>query len=65
MHFTRNMLPILGVMWHGFSNERDAIRFARWAEKETAKDEYPCDAYVWLENDRPEHERWQVKVVNW
>ena len=65
MQFDRNMLPALGVIWRGFANELEAKRFARWAENETRHDQWPCEAYVWREDDRPADERWQVKVVNW
>lgn len=58
--YDRNMLPILGVCWHRFSTLRDAMAFAKWAEKTTRKDQYPCDAYV-LEDDG----EYEVKVVNW
>jgi hypothetical protein len=65
MQFHRNMLPSLGVSYHGFETYHEARRFAAWAQRVTRLDRYPCDAYVTRENDRQEWERWQVKVTNW
>ncbi len=65
MQFDRNMLPLLGVTWRHFSTEREAMAFARWAENETARDEYPCEAFVTIETDMPADERYCVKVRNW
>lgn len=60
--FNRDMLPILGVTWREFDNEREAVRFAKWAERTTRNDQYPCDAYAY----QNEHtKKWEVKVVNW
>lgn len=60
--FNRDMLPILGVTWREFDSEREAVRFAKWAERTTRNDQYPCDAYAY----QNEHtKKWEVKVVNW
>lgn len=65
MEFHRNMLPGLGVVCHGFQTYHEARRFASWAQRVTRFDQYPCDAHVAREDDRPEWDRWQVKVSNW
>jgi hypothetical protein len=65
MHFDRNMLPLLGVTWRYFPTKHDALAFAQWAEHETAQDEYPCEAFVTIEDDRPTDERYCVMVRNW
>lgn len=60
--FTRDMLPILGVSWREFDTEKEAVRFAKWAERTTRNDRYPCDAYAYVN----EHtKKWEVKCVNW
>lgn len=63
--FNRNMLPLLGVTWNRFSTQREAMAFAKWAEKETKNDQYPCEAFVIRDDDLPEEERFEVKVRNW
>jgi len=63
--FDRSMLPILGVRWERFSTEREAQRFARWAERETRRDYYPCEAFVTRDDDASPEDRWEVKVRNW
>lgn len=63
--FDRNMLPCLGVTWTRFSNQREAARFARWAESETRRDEYPCEAFVTFDETADCGEQWEVKVRNW
>jgi len=65
MNFNRNMLPILGVNWHYFDNEKDALAFADWAETETENSNRPCESTVEICEDRPPHERYEVKVSNW
>lgn len=62
--FSRNMLPTLGVMWHQFTTFREAQKFARWAERETANDEYPCETEINRMDDL-EVPVWEVKVKNW
>jgi hypothetical protein len=63
--FNRNMLPCVGVVWHYFPTMDEAQSFANWAEDETADDEWPCEAFVMRDDDRPDAERWEVKVRNW
>ena len=63
--FDRNMLPCLGVTWHRFANRNTAAAFARWAERETRNDQYPCEAFVTSDDRNPADERWEVKVRNW
>lgn len=63
--FDENMLPSLGVMWHWFSTEAEALAFADWAEHVTRHSQYPCEALVTICDDRPEHEQFEVKVRNW
>jgi ferredoxin-NADP reductase len=65
MNFNRNMLPLLGVNYHYFNNEKDALAFADWAERETRRSPRPCTATVIVEDDRPADERYGVKVSNW
>jgi len=65
MEFDRNMLPLLGVTWRRFATRNEALRFARWAERETRNDEYPCDAYIMRDDILPDGEKWEVKVTNW
>ena len=63
--FNETMLPSLGVMWHWFPTLAQAQAFANWAERETRHRQYPCEAFVKVCDDHPEHERFEVKVRNW
>jgi len=65
MQFHRNMLPHLGVSFHTFESEFEAMEFAKWAEQETRYDEYPCEAFVTYDADAPFGEQYEVKVRNW
>ena len=65
MQFTEMMLPVLGVTWHYFADEKTAKALARWAERTTRNRQYPCEAFVTLEDDRPQNERYVVKIRNW
>lgn len=65
MQFSRDDLPCLGVTWRYFATQQEALRFARWAERVTARNEYPCEAFVTVCDDRPADERFEVKVRNW
>lgn len=58
--FNRDMLPCLGVMWHYFDSFENAQAFAQWAENVTSNDEYPCEAFVTVDDDV-----FEVKVRNW
>lgn len=62
MHFDRNMLPTLGVMWHQFDTLAEAEAFAAWAEAETAGDQHPCEAFI---NSVDHSPAFEVKVRNW
>lgn len=64
--YNRNRdLPILGVMWRYFPTEREALRYARWAERVTKRSPRPCEAFVSVAEDHPAAERYEVKVRNW
>lgn len=65
MSFTERDLPVLGVTWRYFPTEREAKRFASWAEKTTRAWEYPCEAFITARDDMPAGERFEVKVRNW
>ena len=65
MAFNRDMLPCVGVIWHYFPTMKEAQSFAKWAESETENDQFPCEAFVMRDDDRPDDERWEVKVRNW
>jgi len=65
MQFNRNMLPLLGVTWHRFPTHAQARAFASWAERETRRDEYPCESFILRQDDADPSERWEVKVRNW
>ena len=58
--FNRNMLPVLGVIWHIFATRKEAVNFSHWAESVTSNDEYPCDTDITMLNGK-----YLVKVVNW
>lgn len=62
MKFNRNMLPLLGVMWHQFDTLPEAEAFAAWAEAETAEEEHPCETFITYVDHSPAFE---VKVRNW
>lgn len=63
--YPRWMLPILGIQWHQFPTEREAKRFAKWAEQTTRRSEHPCETFIEFRNDLPTGEQWEVKVRNW
>jgi hypothetical protein len=65
MTFSRNDLPLLGVTWRKFPTLADAKRFASFAERETRHDEYPCEAFVNVDERNEPGERFEVKVRNW
>ena len=65
MQFDRNMLPILGVMWHYFEHLSDAEAFADWAEAETRNEQHPCETYLSQDDLRPRDSRFEVMVRNW
>ena len=65
MNFSERDLPILGVTWRRFPTKSQAAAFARWAEAFTRNDEYPCEAFISIDDDAPEDERFEVKVRNW
>ena len=65
MAYSRADLPIHGVRWTWFATLREAERFARWAERTTSRDEYPCDAFISDRADMPVEQRYEVKVRNW
>jgi len=63
MKYSRDMLPCLGVTWHYFETETEALAFAQWAEDETRYDNYPCEAFVMRDDER--EQQFEVKVRNW
>lgn len=63
--YSRKDLPVNGVMWHYFATQNAAEKFAQWAEKITVADEYPCEAFITREDDRPDGRNFVVKVRNW
>jgi hypothetical protein len=63
--FSRDSLPCLGVTWTRFATLREARRFAAWAERETKRDQYPCEAFVTEDNRNDPGETFEVKVRNW
>jgi hypothetical protein len=65
MNYSSRMLPILGVVWHQFPTQREAQRFADWAEWYTRRHEHPCKAFVAHRTELPEGSQWEVKVKNW
>lgn len=58
--FNKNMLPLLGVMWHQFTSLKEAKRFASWAERVTRNSQYPCECDIYTEDGHI-----TVKVSNW
>lgn len=65
MKFSRNELPLLGVTWRTFATLADAKRFAAFAERETRHDQYPCEAFVTVDERNDHDKRFEVKVRNW
>ena len=63
--FSREWLPLLGVMWHHFPTEAQATEFADWAESVTQHDARPCHTLVTVDPDAPESYRFEVRVHNW
>ena len=63
--FSERDLPILGVTWHRFPTKKEATAFANWAESFTKHDQYPCDAFITIDDDAPADERFEVRVTNW
>lgn len=64
-HFTRDMLPTLGVMWHWFPTLEEATAFEKWVKHETRRWGHPCEVFIREVTDRPAHERYEVRVKNW
>lgn len=64
-NYDSSMLPICGITWHQFATEREAQRFADWAEWYTRRSEFPCTTFVNRRDDLDDARRWEVKVRNW
>ena len=64
-HFSREMLPQLGVRWHWFATLKEAEAFAKWAERVTRNSQRPCEADINERDERPANERFEVRVRNW
>lgn len=63
--YSHDMLPICGISWHQFATQREAQRFADWAEWFTRKSQRPCEAFIECRDDLPEGDQWEVKLRNW
>ena len=64
-NFTHDMLPQLGVRWHWFPTLKDAEAFEKWVKRETKYWCHPCEVLISEVDDRPAHERFEVRVKNW
>jgi len=63
--YSHNMLPICGVKWHQFATQREAERFADWAEWITRKSQRRCTSFIACRYDLPADAQWEVKLRNW